>query len=108
MKKSAKPFLLFAVTSILLITAIFLLAVGLKINYEEMTKEKDKMEQTLNAAKLRKIELTAEFQSVTSPENIIPAALSLGLIQRTLPQQLVYADSEKIENINLILREKYE
>lgn len=65
MKKSAKPFLLFAVSSILLITAIFLLAVGLKINYEEMTKEKDKMEQSLNAAKLRKIDLTAELQSVT-------------------------------------------
>lgn len=108
MKKSAKPLLLFAVTSIVLITVIFLLAVGLKIKYEAMTKEKNKSEQSLNAAKLRKIDLTAEFQSVTSPENIIPAALSLGLIKRTQAQQVVYADSEKIENINLILREKYE
>jgi len=108
MKKSAKPFLLFAVSSILLVTVIFLLAVGLKINYEKMTKEKDKSEQSLNAAKLKKIDLTAEFQSVTAPENIIPAALSLGLMKRTQSQQLVYADSEKIENINMILRDKYE
>lgn len=108
MKKSAKPFLVFAVTSIVLITFILLFAVRIKIKYEEMTKEKSKSEQSLNAAKLKKIDLTADFQSVTSPENIIPAALSLGLMKRTQPQQLVYADSEKIENINLILRDKYE
>lgn len=108
MKKSAKPFLLFSFLLVLAVTFIFLLAVGMKVKYEEMTKEKDKAEQLLNAERLNKVKLSADFQSVTSQENIVPAALSMGLINRVQPQLIINVDSELIENINRRLQEKYE
>lgn len=108
MKKSAKPILLFSFLLIISITIIFLISVGLKVKYEEMTKEKDKAEQILKAERLKKVNLTADYQSVTLQESIVPAALVLGLVKRIQPQQIIYVDSKKIENINQILEEKYE
>jgi hypothetical protein len=89
---------------------VFALAsVGLKLKYEQFLLQKDKAEKTFNAERQRKIKLTAEHQTVTAEERIVAVAKSdLGLIRNIEPAFIIKYDKNKIEEINEILKEKYE
>ena len=71
--------------------------------------QKDKAEKTFKAENQRKIKLTAEYQTVTAEERIVAVARTdLGLIRNVEPDFIIKYDSNKVEEINKTLKEKYE
>jgi cell division protein FtsL len=109
MNKSSKPAIFLFITLLLIVTVFALASVGLKLKYEQFLLQKDKAEKTFNAERQRKIKLTAEHQTVTAEERIVAVAKSdLGLIRNIEPAFIIKYDKNKIEEINEILKEKYE
>lgn len=109
MKKSAKPTIFLLITLLLIVTVFALVSVGLKLKYEQYVLQKDKAEKTYKSESQRKIKLTAEYQMVTAEERIISVAQTqLGLIRNIEPAFVIKYDKTKIEDLNEILKEKYE
>ncbi len=109
MKKSAKPTIFLLITLLLIVTVFALASVGLKLKYEQYILQKDKTEKTYKAESQRKIKLTAEYQTVTAEERIVSVAqLELGLIRNVAPAFVIKYDKNRIEELNEILKEKYE
>ena len=109
MKKSSKPTIFLLITLLLIVTAFALVSIGLKLKYEQFLLQKDKAEKTYKTESQRKIKLTAEYQTVTAEERIVAVAKSeLGLIRNIDPAIKIKYDSNKLEEINETLKEKYE
>jgi cell division protein FtsB len=109
MKKSSKPTIFLLITLLLIVTVFALASVGLKLKYEQFLLQKDKAEKTYKTESQRKIKLTAEFQTVTAEERIVAiAGTELGLIRNVEPAFIIKYDSNKLEEINETLKEKYE
>jgi hypothetical protein len=108
MKKSSKPTIFLLITLLLIVTAFALVSIGLKLKYEQFLLQKDKEEKTYKEESQRKIKLTAEYQTVTAEERIVSASTELGLIRNVEPAFIIKYDSNKVEEINEILKEKYE
>jgi len=109
MKKSSKPTIFLLITLLLIVTVFALASVGLKLKYEQFLLQKDKAEKTYKTESQRKIKLTAEFQTVTAEERIVAiAGTELGLIRNIEPAFIIKYDSNKLEEINETLKEKYE
>ncbi len=109
MKKSSKPTIFLLITLLLVVTAFALASIGLKLKYEQFLLQKDKAGKTYKAESQRKIKLTAEYQTVTVEERIVAVAKSeLGLIRNIEPAFIIKYDSNKLEEINETLKEKYE
>lgn len=109
MKKSAKPTIFLLITLLLIVTVFALASVGLKLKYEQYGLQKDKAEKTYKAESQRKIKLTADYQTVTTEERIVSVAQSqLGLIRNVEPAFVIKYDKSKVEELNEILKEKYE
>lgn len=109
MKKSSKPTIFLLLTVLLIVTVFALVGIGLKLKYEQFLLQKDKAEKTYKAENQRKIKLTAEYQTVTAEERIVSVAgTELGLIRNVEPDFIIKYDNNKVEEINEILKEKYE
>jgi cell division protein FtsL len=108
MKKSAKPTIFLLITLLLIATVFALVSVGLKLKYEQYVLQKDKAEKKYKSESQRKIKLTAEYQTVTAEERIVSVASQLGLIRNVEPAFIIKYDDGKLEEINEILKEKYE
>ena len=108
MKKSSKPTIFLLITLLLIVTAFALVSIGLKLKYEQFLLQKDKAEKTYKEESQRKIKLTAEYQTVTAEERIVAVSTDLGLIRNVEPAFIIKYDSNKVEEINEILKEKYE
>ncbi|MBK7630558.1 MAG: hypothetical protein IPJ23_07640 [Ignavibacteriales bacterium] len=109
MKKSAKPTIFLLITLLLIITVFALASVGLKLKYEKNVLQKDKAEKTYKTESQRKIKLTAEYQTVTAEERIVAIAETrLGLIRNVESAFIIKYDINKVEDLNEILKEKYE
>ncbi len=109
MKKSSKPTIFLLIILLLIVTAFALASIGLKLKYEQNILRKDKTEKIYKAETQNKIKLTAEYQTVTTEERIISLAQSqLGLIRNVEKDFVIKYDKNKIEELNKILKEKYE
>lgn len=109
MKKSAKPTIFLIITLLLIVTVFVLVSIGLKLKYEQIVLQKDKAEKTYKAESQRKIKLTAEYQTVTAEERIVSISeTQLGLIRNVEPAFVIKYNNNKLEDLNEILKEKYE
>jgi cell division protein FtsL len=109
MKKSAKPAIFLLITLLLIVTVFALVSIGLKLKYEQFVLQKDKAEKTYKTESQRKIKLTAEYQTVIAEERIVSIAeTQLGMIRNVEPAFIVKYDKNKVENLEEILKEKYE
>jgi len=109
MKKSSKPTIFLFLTLLLIVTVFTLVSIGLKLRCEQLSLQKDKAENVYKSESQQKIKLTAEYQTVTSEERIIEVANSnLGLIRNMQPVTVLKYDQSMLENVNEVLKEKYE
>lgn len=109
MKKSSKPTIFIVLTLLLIVTVFALVSIGLKLRCEKLNLQKDKDENIYKAENQKKIKLTAEYQTVTSEERIVEVAeTELGLIRNIEPVVTLKYELSKVEEINEVLKEKYE
>ncbi len=109
MKKSSKPTIFIVLTLLLIVTVFALVSIGLKLRCEKLNLQKDKDENIYKTENQKKIKLTAEYQTVTSEERIVEVAeTELGLIRNIEPVVTLKYDLSKVEEINEVLKEKYE
>lgn len=105
MKKSSKPTILLLLILLLIAAAFLLVGVGIKLKYERVVLQKDNLEKSLNAASLKKIQLTADYQSVSTEERIVfIASKELGLVRRVDQPTVIKVENEKIEKVDEALR----
>ena len=60
MKKSHKPLIVVLLFLLVSLTAIFLISIGLKLKYEELTRKKVELEKNLRDENTFKIKLLAD------------------------------------------------
>ncbi len=107
MKKNTKPLILTILIMLLTATALILIVIGVRLKYEELTREKVKIEKLLKVESSRKINLIAEYQTYSSKERIVSIAKNeLGLIKRNRPQISISIDKTLINEINERLKLK--
>jgi cell division protein FtsL len=111
MKKGNKPAIILFFAFILSIAAIAFLIVSTTVRYKALTKEKDHLEKMINNENTLRDKLLADFQMISSEEEIIKIAnKELGMVKRTAGDPLgrITIDSKRIEEVNLHLKEKYD
>lgn len=109
MKKSSKPFLFLLVITLLISTSFMLVSIGIKLKYERYLLDKDKAEKKYKSEKQKQDKLTADYQMFIAEERIVSIANSeLGMIRSIQPDYIIKYDRIKIEEINEVLKEKYE
>ncbi len=109
MKKSSKPTIFLLLTLLLFVTVFALISIGVKLKYEQFLLQKDKTEKIYKAEGQRKIKLTAEYQTVIAEERIVAVAKSeLGMIRNIEFPIIIKYKKAKVEEINEVLKEKYE
>ena len=109
MKKSAKPLIVAMLILLLSGTALILATIGLRFKYEELVRDKVKLEKILNDERTKKVNLIAEYQSFSSDERIIAfAEEKLGLKKLTEPKMTVIVNNILINKLNTELNRKYE
>ena len=109
MKKSAKPFIVALLLILLTGTALLLATLGLRFKYEELVRDKVKLEKTLNDERTKKVNLIAEYQSFSSDERIVLfAEEKLGLKKLTEPKITITVNNNDINQLNSELKRKYE
>ena len=109
MKKSAKPLILFTLFYMVTITLFILGYVGIKLNCEELTKQKVLAEQELENIKNWKLSLSARQQALTAEDRIVPLAeKELGMVKPSDAPIILNVDKIEIEKISKIVKDKYE
>jgi len=109
MKKSAKPVIVFLLFILVVLAAVVLGYVGVKLECEQLTKQKVLSQEELIAVNNKKTNLTAEVQYLSSEERIVSIANNeLGLIKRTESRLTLTLDKSKVEELDNYLKEKYE
>ena len=109
MKKSAKPLILFTLFYMVTITLFILGYVGIKLNCEELTKQKVLAEQELENIKNWKLSLSARQQALTAEDRIVPLAeKELGMVKPSDAPIILNVDKSEIEKISKIVKDKYE
>ena len=109
MKKSAKPTILFVLFVFVAYTFIILLYVGVRLEYEKLTKEKVLAQQRLSDVKNWKINLLVQDQALSSEERIVGIAQDeLGMVRDTVQPIILNVSKEKIEKISKTIDKKYE
>ena len=109
MKKSAKPLIVAILFILLTGTALVLANIGLRFKYEELVRDKVKLEKIVNDERTKKVNLIAEYQAFSSEERITAIAESkLGLIKLTNPNIAVTINKNHINKLNSELAVKYE
>ena len=109
MKKSHKPLIVVLFFLLVSLTAIFLISIGLKLKYEELTRKKVELEKNLRDENTFKIKLLADYQ-MYSDENTIEtfARENLGMIKRNKAALKIKINQEEIDKINDELKSEYE
>ena len=109
MKKSHKPLIVVLLFLLVSLTAIFLISIGLKLKYEELTRKKVELEKNLRDENTFKIKLLADYQ-MYSDENTIEtfAKENLGMIKRNKAALKIKINQEEIDKINDELKSEYE
>ena len=109
MKKSAKPFIIKIIFLLVVVTTMVLVSIGLRFKYEELMREKSKLNKILKEERSLKVNLIAEYQAYSSKEKIISVAENkLGMIRRTQPKITVNIDKNLIKKVNEKLKTKHE
>ena len=109
MKKSAKPLILFTLFYMVTITLFILGYVGIKLNCEELTRQKVLAEQELENIENWRLSLSAQQQSLTAEDRIVPIAEEeLGMIKPPDPPVILTVDKNQIEKVSKIVKDKYE
>ncbi len=109
MKKSYKS--LIAVLLFLLVsaTSIILISVGIRLKYEELTRQKMELEVQLKSENTLRIKLLADQQMYTD-ENLIEnfAKENLGMIKMNYNALRLKINQNELDEINDELKKKYE
>jgi len=109
MSKSSKPTIFLLFILLIIITAFALVGVGIKLKYEQALMQQDVAEKQLKSETQRKIKLTAEYQTVTAEDRIMGiASTELGLIRDLEAPVIIKYDNKKVEEIDEVLKRKYE
>lgn len=109
MNKSSKPILLYLIILLITVFGIVLSIVISKISYEQMLMKKDKTEKELIVAGQEQKRLKVTHQDLLEEERIIPfAEKNLLLIRNFDSDGQIKISKEKIENLEEIIRTKYE
>lgn len=109
MKKSYKPLILVLFVLLISTTAVILLTVGIRLKYEELTRQKVQLEKELNIENTLKIKLLADHQMYCD-ENAIEnfAKENLGMIKRNRTSLIIKINQEEVEELNSELESAYE
>lgn len=109
MKKSSKPLIVNALAVCVASAMLILVYVSIKLQCESLVKEKVDAEKSLRGKRNWQLNLTATYQSLTSEEYIVPAAMdNLGMIKGSAPVIHFNADRERIEKIQKEIDSRYE
>lgn len=109
MKKGNKPVIVYSLIMLMISTVFVLLVVGFKLKTEELTRVKFETENRLKTEQGKQINLTAEYQTYQSEERIVRIAVSeLGMIRRTEQTEKIFYSKEKFEEVNRLLKQKYD
>ncbi len=109
MKKSYKPLIVVLLFLLISSTAIILVSIGLKLKYEELTREKVELEKNLRDENTLKIKLLADYQ-MYSDESMIEtfAKNNLGMIKRNKVSIKLKINQDEIDKLNEELKSDYE
>lgn len=109
MKKGNKPIIVYLLIMLMISTVFVLLNVGFKLKTEELSRIKFETENQLKTELGNEINLTADYQHYSSEERIVTIAGSeLGMIRRTEPVEKIIYSTEKFEEVNSLLKQKYD
>jgi cell division protein FtsL len=109
MNKSAKPLIIKIIFLLVVVTSIVLISIGLRFKYEELMREKSKLNNMLKEERTKKVNLIADYQAYSSEEKIISVAENnLGMIRRTQPKMTITVNKNLIKKTNEKLKSKYE
>ena len=109
MNKGSKSKIAFTLFIFVAFTLLCLGYVSIKLKCEALTKEKVLAEEKMSAVKNTRISLIASQQFLTSEERIVDIAQNeLGMVKNTGQQMVLKVSKDKIDEINKILKEKYE
>ena len=109
MKQSAKPFIIKIIFLLVVVTSMVLVSIGLRFKYEELMREKSKLNKILKEERSLKVNLIAEYQAYSSKEKIISVAENkLGMIRRTQPKITINVNKDLIKEVNEKLESKHE
>jgi hypothetical protein len=109
MKQSAKPLIVAILIILLSGTALILATIGLRFKFEQLVRNKVKLEKILSDERTKKVNLIAEYQSFSTDERIILfAEEKLGLKKITEPKITVTINNNHINKLNAELKRKYE
>jgi cell division protein FtsL len=109
MKKGSKPFLLFIITTVVVLFFLILVYVSLRIECQRLTKVKYDAEKTLEAKKNQNVSLIAQVQFLSSEERITKIASDeLGMIKAGIPKEVIIINKNKVEEISEKLKDKYD
>ena len=109
MNKGSKHKILSTLFLLIVFTLLGLGYVSVKLKCEAMIKEKFLLGEKLKAISNQNIALLGQRQDLTSEERIVEIAKNeLGLEVNTEPQMTVKVSKEKIDEIEKVLKEKYE
>ncbi len=109
MKKSHKPLIVILLFLLVSLTAVFLVSIGLKLKYEELTREKVALEKNLRDESTLKIKLYADYQ-MYSDENAVEtfARENLGMIKRNKVAIKIKINQDEIDKLNDELKPEHE
>jgi cell division protein FtsL len=109
MKKSVKPIIAFSLFVLVVFAVVILGYVGIKLECEQLAKQKSLSQEKLIAVNNNKTNLIAEVQFLSSEERIVSIAQDeLGLIKRTESRLTLTLDKSKVDELDNFLKEKYE
>lgn len=109
MKKGNKPLIVYLLIMLMIATVFVLLTVGFKLKTEELSRVKLETENRLKTEQGKEINLTADYQTYSSEERIVKIATTeLGMIRRTEPAIKLIFSKEKSEEVNRLLKQKYD
>jgi len=109
MKKSAKPIIVSVLSLLLIITALLLVTIAVRLKYDELTRKKVKVENTLKTVRTRKVNLIAEYQTFSAEGRIVNIAKErLNLIKRTSPELKITVSKKQIDQLNRKINSQYE
>jgi len=109
MKKSAKPAIFFVLFVFVSYTLLVLLYVGVRLEYEKLTKEKVQAQQRMSDVKNWKVNLLAQDQALSSEERIVGIAQNeLGMVRDSDQVIILSVSKEKVEKITKAIEKKYE
>ncbi|MBS4033922.1 MAG: hypothetical protein KGZ85_05620 [Ignavibacterium sp.] len=109
MKKGNKPIIVYFLIMLIIAAVFVLLNVGFKLKNEELTRIRFETENMLKTEQGKKINLTAEYQTYSSEQRIVLIATDeLGMVRRIEPVEKLLYSKEKLEEVNRVLKQKYD